>query len=48
MDDAHEAFGSIDILIPFAGGAEARVLNAPGEFQNLPIEVFDFGLDASR
>lgn len=47
VDDAHEAFGSIDILIPFAGGAEARVLNAPGEFQNLPIEVFDFGLDVN-
>ena len=34
-------------LDAFAGGAEARVLNAPGEFQNLPIEVFDFGLDVN-
>lgn len=45
--DTAEAFGSIDILIPFAGGAEARVLNAPGEFKDVPIEVFDFGLDVN-
>ena len=45
--DTNEAFGSIDILLPFAGGAEARVLNMPGEFKDLPIEVFDFGVDVN-
>ena len=44
---AADAFGSLDILLPFAGGAETRVLGAPGEFKDLPIEVFDFGLDVN-
>ncbi len=45
--EAYEAFGSIDILLPFAGGAETRVLKTPGEFKDLPIEVFDFGIDVN-
>ena len=44
---ANDAFGSIDILLPFAGGAETRVLKTPGEFKDLPIEVFDFGIDVN-
>ena len=44
-DRAVEAFGSIDVLIPCAGGAEARLLNASGSFLKQPIEVFDFGID---
>ena len=44
-DRAVEAFGSIDVLIPCAGGAEARLLNAGGNFLKQPIEVFDFGID---
>lgn len=43
--DAVERFGSLDILVPCAGGAEARVMQAKGDFLNLPIEVFDFGID---
>ena len=46
-EKARQAFGSIDILLPFAGGAETRVLKAPGEFKDLPIEVFDFGIDVN-
>ena len=46
-EEAVKAFGSIDILIPFAGGAETRVLKARGEFMDLPIEVFDFGIDVN-
>ena len=42
-----EAFGAIDILIPFAGGAEARILQAKGDFKEQPIEVFEFGLDVN-
>jgi len=42
-----EAFGSIDILLPFAGGAEARIMQAKGDFRELPIEVVDFGLDVN-
>lgn len=41
------AFGAIDILIPFAGGAEARILQAAGDFKDQPIDVFDFGLDVN-
>ena len=44
-DRAVEAFGSIDVLIPCAGGAEARILNAKGRFHQQPIEVLDFGID---
>lgn len=44
-DRAVEQFGSLDILIPCAGGSECRILNARGEFKDLPIEVIDFGID---
>ncbi len=46
-EEAVAAFGSIDILIPFAGGAEARIMQARGDFKELPIEVVDFGLDVN-
>ena len=42
---AHERFGSIDILLNCAGGAECRMLGEKGEFQDIPIEVYDFGID---
>ena len=44
-DEAVKAFGSIDVLVACAGGAETRLLNTPGNFKELPIEVVDFGLD---
>lgn len=44
-DRAVEAFGSIDILINCAGGACARILGRHEEFKDMPIEVYDFGLD---
>ncbi|MBQ8814838.1 MAG: SDR family oxidoreductase [Lachnospiraceae bacterium] len=44
-DRAVAQFGSLDILIPCAGGSECRILNTPGEFKDLPIEVVDFGID---
>lgn len=40
-------FGSIDILINCAGGAETRLCGIGGEFQNVPIEVYDFGIDVN-
>lgn len=46
-DKAVEAFGSIDILLPFAGGAEARIMQVGGNFKDIPIEVVDFGLDVN-
>ena len=46
-DEAVEQFGSIDILINCAGGAETRICNAQGEFHETPIEVYDFGLDVN-
>ena len=42
---AKATFGSVDILIPCAGGAETRLLNVPEKFYDAPIDVFDFGLD---
>ncbi len=46
-DAAVERFGSIDILINCAGGAETRILNIGGEFHEVPIDVYDFGIDVN-
>ncbi len=45
-DKAVEAFGSIDVLIPCAGGAERRVLGlAEKNFFEQPISAIDFSID---
>ena len=46
-DKAVAAFGSIDILVNFAGGNSMRMRKIPKEleFPDIPIEVFDWGLD---
>ena len=44
-DQIVQTFGSIDILIPFAGGAEVRLLKEKNEFKDQDISVFDFGID---
>ncbi len=45
-DEAVARFGSIDILIVTAGGAETRLKNAYApDFTEVDIEVVDFGLD---
>lgn len=46
-DRAVEAFGSIDILINCAGGAECRICGVGGEFFNIPIEAYDFSIDVN-
>ena len=48
-DQAVETFGSIDVMANFAGGTARRVLNVGGEkeFPDVPIEVFDWGLDVN-
>lgn len=46
-DAAVERFGSIDILINCAGGAECRIMNAKGRFHEVPIEVYNFGIDVN-
>ena len=48
-DEAVRVFGSIDLLIPFAGGAEIRMLGISGrtEFPDVPIEVYDWSLDVN-
>lgn len=48
-DKAVEAFGSIDVLTHFAGGAETRVHGISGkiEFPDVPIEIYDWGLDVN-
>ena len=48
-DKAVEVFGSIDIMCNFAGGTAVRMLNvAPElEFPDIPIEVYDWGLDVN-
>lgn len=40
-------FSTIDILINCAGGAETRMCGVGGEFQDVPIEVYDWGIDVN-
>ena len=47
-DVAVAKFGRIDVMIPFAGGAEHRMLGvAERDFAKVPIEVFDWSLDVN-
>lgn len=48
-DKAVEAFGSIDIMCNFAGGTAVRMLNVDSslEFPDIPIDVYDWGLDVN-
>lgn len=47
-DKAVEVFGSIDVLVNFAGGAELRMLKVSGlEFPDVPIDVYDWSLDVN-
>ncbi|MBQ8214316.1 MAG: SDR family oxidoreductase [Clostridia bacterium] len=48
-DEAVRVFGRIDLLIPFAGGAETRMLKVtPGlEFPDIPIDVYDWSLEVN-
>ncbi len=44
---AFESFGSLDFVANLAGGAEMRMLGAKGEFPDVPIEVYDWGIDVN-
>ena len=47
-NEAVKAFGRIDVLAPFAGGAELRMLKvAEKDFCKVPIEVFDWSIDVN-
>lgn len=48
-DTAVEAFNSIDIMANFAGGTARRMLNVGwgDDFPDVPIDVFDWGLDVN-
>ena len=47
VNRAVEEFGGIDVVANFAGGYGRRLMGVEGavEFPDVPIEVFDFGLD---
>lgn len=47
VNTAVDNFGSIDVLVNFAGGAETRMLNCPDLFPDAPIEVYDWGIDVN-
>ncbi len=51
VDKAVETFGSIDIMASFAGGTAVRVKNVDRniypEFPDVPIDVFDWGIDVN-
>lgn len=49
IDKAIQGFGTIDVVANFAGGTARRMLNVgwDKEFPDVPIEVFDWGLDVN-
>ncbi len=51
VDSAVARFGSVDVLVNFAGGTATRVLKVDREkypeFPDVPIEVFDWGIDVN-
>lgn len=50
-DKAVEEFGRIDVMVNFAGGTAVRMLNVDNqkypEFPDVPIDVYDWGLDVN-
>jgi NAD(P)-dependent dehydrogenase (short-subunit alcohol dehydrogenase family) len=45
---AIDRFGAIDLLIPFAGGNEARICGTRGiPFYEQPVETIDWGIDVN-
>ena len=50
-DKAVEEFGSIDIMVNFAGGTAVRMQNVDRvkcpEFPDVPIDVYDWGIDVN-
>ena len=44
---AEKEFGSIDILINFAGGAPGRIFKDPAPFWERKVELLDFGIDVN-
>ena len=47
VQKAVKQFGRIDVLVNFAGGAETRMCDHPGVFPDVPIEVYDWGIDVN-
>ncbi len=50
-DETVKTFGRIDVMVNFAGGTAVRMLNVDykeyPEFPDVPIDVFDWGLDVN-
>ena len=48
-DTAVKEFGSIDIVVNFAGGTATRMCGVPDgiEFPDVPIDVYDWGIDVN-
>lgn len=46
-ETAKNTFGTLDVLVNTAGGAEMRMLGASGAFPDVPIEVYDWGIDVN-
>lgn len=50
-DKAVEVFGSIDVMANFAGGTAVRMLGVDSkkypEFPDIPIDVYDWGIDVN-
>lgn len=44
---AKDTYGSLDVVVNTAGGAELRMLNQTGRFFEVPIEVYDWGIDVN-
>lgn len=48
VEAAVKEFSTVDVMINCAGGAETRIFKTSGaDFKDIPIEVFDWGLDVN-
>lgn len=49
VDTAVKTFGSVDVVVNFAGGYARRIFKVEAglEFPDVPIDVFDWGLDVN-
>lgn len=49
VEKTADTFGSVDVMVNFAGGTARRMLHVESqlEFPDVPIQVFDWGLDVN-
>ena len=47
VNETHQKYGRVDIVVNCAGGSSSRVFGRKEGFRDLPIEVIDWGIDVN-